>query len=92
MNVKHHDGQVLVIVVELSALVPKLRLHFDDTVEGVGGDESLVAAVQLEQDGRVAAVQIGVVNASPRARLREVLKVAPVELECVGRCCRWLSR
>ena len=84
MNVEHHNSEVFIVIVELPALVPELCLHLDNTVEGVGGDEGLVPAVQLQQGGGVRPVQFGVENTRARTWVGEVLKVTAVELEGVG--------
>ena len=56
-DVKHHHGNVLVIIVELLRLVAELGLHLDDAVEGLVGDHSLEPDVQLQEGSRVTAVQ-----------------------------------
>jgi hypothetical protein len=48
-DVEHHNGDVLVLVVELARLVHELGLDLDETVEGLVGDEGLVPDVQLQQ-------------------------------------------
>ena len=40
-DVEHHEGDVLVVVVELLGLVAELGLHLDDAVEGLVGDHGL---------------------------------------------------
>ena len=50
-DVEHHEGDVLVVVVELLGLVAELGLHLDDAVEGLVGDQRLVPDVKL-QEGR----------------------------------------
>ena len=56
-DVEHHEGDVLVVVVELLGLVAELGLHLDDAVEGLVGDHGLEADVQLEEGGGVGLVQ-----------------------------------
>ena len=51
IDVEHHDGNVLIVVVVLLRLVHELRLHLDYAVEGLVGDQRLVPDVKL-QEGR----------------------------------------
>ena len=51
VDVKHHDSDVLVVIVVLLWLVHELRLHLDYAVEGLVGDQRLVPDVKL-QEGR----------------------------------------
>ena len=45
-DVEHHDGDVLVLVVGLLALVEELRLHLDQAVERLVGDQGPVPGTQ----------------------------------------------
>ena len=45
-DVEHHDGDVLVLVVGLLALVEELCLHLDQAVEGLVGDQGPVPGTQ----------------------------------------------
>ena len=56
-DVKHHHGNVLIIIVELLRLVAELGLDLNDAVEGLVGDHGLEADVQLEEGGGVGLVQ-----------------------------------
>ena len=56
-HIKHHESNVLVIIVKLLGLVAELSLHLDDAVEGLVGDHSLEPDVQLQEGSRVTAVQ-----------------------------------
>ena len=56
-DVEHHEGDVLVVVVELLGLVAELGLHLDDAVEGLVGDHGLEPDIQLQEGSRVTAVQ-----------------------------------
>ena len=47
IDVEHHDGNVLIVVVVLLRLVHELRLHLDDAVKGLVGDQCLVPDIQL---------------------------------------------
>ena len=47
IDVEHHDGNVLIVVVVLLRLVHELRLHLDDAVKGLVGDQRLVPDIQL---------------------------------------------
>ena len=49
IDVEHHDRNVLIVIVVLLRLVHELSLDLDDAVEGLVGDQSLVADVQLQQ-------------------------------------------
>ena len=82
-NIKHHERDVLVVVVELLGLVAELSLDLDDAVEGLVGQHRLEPDVQLEEGGGVALVQGDVMKASPGARLGHILEHAPVKLELV---------
>ena len=83
-DVEHHDSDVLILVVILLALVPELRLHLDQAIEGLVGDEGLVPRVQLHQEGEVTPVDDGLVLAGPGAGVGEVHELASVELQCLG--------
>lgn len=83
VNVKHHDCNVRVLIVELSTLVHELCLHLDDAVEGLVGDKGLVADVKLQQGSRMGAVDHGMVFPSPGAGISQVQELAPVKLEAV---------
>ena len=83
-DIEHHHRDVLVLVVILLALVPELRLDFDQTVEGLVGDEGLVPGVQLHQEGGLAPVDDGLVLAGPGAGVGQVHELTPVELQCLG--------
>jgi len=73
-HIKHHQRNVLVIIVKLLGLVAKLGLHLDDAVEGLVGDHRLEPDVQLEEGSRVTTVQSHLVQPSPRAGLAHILK------------------
>ena len=45
-DVEHHDGDVLVLVVGLLALVEELCLNLDQAVEGLVGDQGPVPGTQ----------------------------------------------
>ena len=45
-DVEHHDGDVLVLVVGLLALVEELCLNLDQAVEGLVGDQGPVPDTQ----------------------------------------------
>ena len=82
-DVEHHEGDVLVVVVELLGLVAELGLHLDDAVEGLVGDHGLEADVQLEEGGGVGLVQQHFVKSCSGTRLGDIMEHAPVELESV---------
>ena len=82
-DVKHHHGNVLVIIVELLRLVAELGLDLNDAVEGLVGDHGLEADVQLEEGGGVGLVQQHFVKSSSGTRLGHILEHAPVEFESV---------
>ena len=86
VNVKHHDCNVRVLIVELSTLVHELCLHLDDAVEGLVGDKGLVADVKLQQGSRMGTVDHGMVFPSPGAGISQVQELAPVKLEAVCSC------
>ena len=90
-DVEHHHRDVLILVVILLALVPELRLDFDQTVEGLVGDEGLVPGVQLHQQGGVAPVDDGLVLPRPGAGVRQVLELTSVELQRLGSCSSLIS-
>ena len=54
IDIKHHHRDVFILIVGLRALVEELRLHLDQAVERLVGDESSVASVQLHQQSRVS--------------------------------------
>ena len=56
-HIKHHESNVLVIIVKLLGLVAELSLHLDDAVEGLVGDHRLEPDIQLQEGSRVTAVQ-----------------------------------
>ena len=81
LDIKHHQSDVLVIIVKLLRLVAELGSHFDDAVEGLVGDHGLEPDVELEEGGGVGLVQRHLMKPCPRAWLTNVLKHAPVEFE-----------
>ena len=81
LDIKHHQSDVLVIIVKLLRLVAELGSHFDDAVEGLVGDHGLEPDVELQEGGGVGLVQRHVMQPCPRAWLTDVLKHAPVEFE-----------
>ena len=56
-HIKHHESNVLVIVIKLLGLVAELGLHLDDAVEGLVGDHSLEPDIQLQEGSWVTAIQ-----------------------------------
>jgi len=82
-HIKHHESNVLVIIVKLLGLVAELSLHLDDAVEGLVGDHRLEPDIQLQEGSRVTAVQSHLVQPSPGAGLADILKKTPIELECL---------
>ena len=46
-HIKHHESNVLVIIIKLLGLVAELRLDLDDAVKGLVGDHSLESDIQL---------------------------------------------
>ena len=54
IDIKHHHRDVFILIVGLRALVEELCLYLDQAVEGLVGDESSVASVQLHQQSRVS--------------------------------------
>ena len=46
-HIKHHESDVLVVVIELLGLVTELCPHLDDAVEGLVCDHCLESDIQL---------------------------------------------
>ena len=55
-HIKHHESDVLVIIVKLLGLVAELSLHLDDAVEGLVGDHRLEPDVQLQEGGGMGLI------------------------------------
>ena len=79
IDIEHHDRYVGIFIVEFSALVHELRLHLDDAVKGLVGDECLVSDVKLQQGCRVCSVNHCMVLPSPRAGVGKIKKLTAVE-------------
>ena len=58
VDVKHHDSDVLVVIVVLLRLVHELRLHLDYAVEGLVGDQRLVPDVKLQEGCRPLQLKV----------------------------------
>ena len=56
-DIEHHEGDVLIVVVEFLWFVAELSPDLDDAVEGLVGDHSLEPDIQLQEGSRVTAVQ-----------------------------------
>ena len=80
-DIKHHQSNVLVIIVKLFGLVTELSSHFDDAVKWLVGDHGLEPDVELEKGGGVGLVEGHMMEPGPRAWLTNILKHAPVEFE-----------
>ena len=80
-DVEHHEGDVLVVVIELLGLVAELGLHLDDAVEGLVGDHRLEPDVELEESGGIGLVQGDVVETRPGAGLGHVPEHGAVKLK-----------
>ena len=83
VDVKHHDCNIRIFIVEFTAFVEELSLHFDDAVERLVGDQGLVPYVKLQQRGWMGPVDDCLVLPSSRAGICEIKKLTPVELEVV---------
>ena len=46
-HIKHHESDVLVVIIKLLGLVTELCPHLDDAVEGLVCDHSLESDIQL---------------------------------------------
>ena len=79
--IKHHESNVLIIIVELFGLVAELCPHLDDAVKGLIGDHGLEPDVELKEGGGLAPVEDHLVETSPGAGLRHVIKHTSVKLE-----------
>ena len=56
-DIEHHEGDVLIVVVEFLGFVAEFSLDLDDAVEGLVGDHRLEPDVQFEEGGGVTTVQ-----------------------------------
>ena len=56
-HIKHHESDVLVVVIELLGLVTELCPHLDDAVEGLVRDHCLESDIQLQEGRWVTAIQ-----------------------------------
>ena len=80
-DIEHHEGDVLIVVVEFLGFVAEFSLDLDDAVEGLVGDHRLEPDVQLQKSSGVCFIQADMVEPRPRTRLGHVREHRAVELK-----------
>ena len=55
-DIEHHEGDVLIVVVEFLWFVAELSPDLDDAVEGLVGDHRLEPDVQLQEGGGMGLI------------------------------------
>ena len=80
-DIKHHESNILIIIVKLLGLVAELCPHFDDAVKGLVGNHCLKPDIQLKEGSGVSLVEWHMMNPCPWAWLTHILKHASVEFK-----------
>ena len=80
-DIEHHEGDVLIVVVEFLWFVAEFSPDLDDAVEGLVGDHRLEPDVELQKGGGVRFIQADMVESSPGTRLGHVREHGAVKLK-----------
>ena len=80
-DVKHHEGYIFIVVVELFWFVAEFSPYFYDAVKCLVSDHGLKADVKLQECRRMSFVELDMMETSSGARLWHIFKHASVELE-----------